>query len=103
MLLMLTVVLVAVPVALHAAHRTQDAHLAAIAAQQDPRLVEQIGGQQAVDQGLAQAADAFASTYWVALALVVVTFVAALFLPRKKEESRVAEDENEGAPPVIVH
>ncbi|MFG1924294.1 DHA2 family efflux MFS transporter permease subunit [Cryptosporangium sp. NPDC048952] len=77
--------------------------LPAIAAQQDPRLVEQIGGQQAVDQGLSQAADAFASTYWVALALVVVTFVAALFLPRKKEESHLLDDQSDAAPPVIVH
>jgi MFS family permease len=42
-------------------------------------------------------ADAFAHTYWVAWAIIVVTLVPAFFLPRKHEESRLLADE------VIVH
>ena len=54
-------------------------------------------------RGLPQAAHAFAHTYWVAFALVLVTVVAALFLPRKREESRLSEGEPADAVPVIVH
>jgi EmrB/QacA subfamily drug resistance transporter len=53
--------------------------------------------------GRAQAAAAFAHTYWVAFALVLVTVVAALFLPRKREESHLLDDEPADAVPVIVH
>jgi EmrB/QacA subfamily drug resistance transporter len=46
-------------------------------------------------------AGAFAATYWVAWALVALTLVPAFFLPRKREESHLLDDE--GAPPLIVH
>jgi hypothetical protein len=39
----------------------------------------------------------------VAFALVGVTVVAALFLPRKSEESHLLDDEQSEAAPVIVH
>jgi hypothetical protein len=39
----------------------------------------------------------------VAFALVGVTVVAALFLPRKREVSRPLDDETSEAAPVIVH
>ncbi|GAA0270151.1 DHA2 family efflux MFS transporter permease subunit [Cryptosporangium japonicum] len=77
--------------------------LPAIAAQQDPRIVQQIGGPEAVAKGLQEAAEAFAHTYWVALALCVVTLAAAFFLPRKREVSHLNDDETEGAPPVMMH
>ena len=83
----------------------KDAKLAypAIAARHDPQIAAQIGGETGIRQGLAQAADAFAHTYWVAFALVLVTMVAAAFLPRKREESHLLDDDRAGAAPVIVH
>ncbi|GAA3385263.1 DHA2 family efflux MFS transporter permease subunit [Cryptosporangium minutisporangium] len=83
----------------------KDAELAllAIAAQKDPQLEQQLGGPEVVATGLEQAAAAFADTYWVALALCVVTLVSSLFLPRKKEETHLLDDEAEGAPPVMMH
>jgi hypothetical protein len=57
--------------------------------------------QQLIDRGLAAAADAFAQTYWVAWALVLLTVVPALMLPRKHEEAHLLDDE--GVPPVVVH
>src|SRR6185437_9727815 len=44
-------------------------------------------------KGPAQAENAFAHTYWVAFALVGTTVVAALFLPRKREESPLPDHE----------
>jgi EmrB/QacA subfamily drug resistance transporter len=46
-------------------------------------------------------AHAFANTYWVAWALVLLTIVPAMFLPRKREVAHLLDDE--GAPPVVVH
>jgi MFS family permease len=83
----------------------KDARLAypAIAARHNPQIAAQIGGQAGIKEGLSQAANAFAHTYWVAFALVGVTVVAALFLPRKHEESHLLDDEESEAAPVIVH
>jgi hypothetical protein len=76
----------------------------AIAARHNPHIAAQIGGQAGVKTGLSQAANAFAHTYWVAFALVGVTVVAALFLPRKHEESHLlAADEESEVAPAIVH
>jgi len=82
----------------------KDAKLAypAIAARHNPQIAAQIGGN-AVKEGLAQAANAFAHTYWVAFALVGVTVVAALFLPRKRGESHQLDDEKSEAVPVTAH
>ncbi len=73
----------------------------AIASQADPSLVDRIGGPAAVAKGLSDAAEAFAHTYWIALAMVAVTVVSALFLPKKRETSRLLDDE--GQPPVVIH
>jgi EmrB/QacA subfamily drug resistance transporter len=83
----------------------KDAKLAypAIASRQDPAIAAQIGGPAGVKTGLANAALAFAHTYWVAFALVLVTVVAALFLPRKHEEVHLEDGEEANAVPVIVH
>ena len=74
----------------------------AIAAAHDPSLVEKVGGAAIVQKGLQEAADAFAHTYWVALALTGVTVVSSLFLPRKKEEAHVLDDEQQESPPAVV-
>jgi MFS family permease len=47
-------------------------------------------------------ADAFQHTYLVALALIVVALVPVAFMPRKREESNLLDDEA-GAPPVVLH
>ena len=65
-------------------------------------LIAKLGVPQSViDSGFVQAANSFATTYWVAWALVVLTIVPALFLPRKKEEAHLLDEE--GRPPVVVH
>lgn len=73
----------------------------AIAAQKDPALVDKIGGPAAVQQGLAQAADAFGETFLVAAILVATTLIAAWFLPRRHEESHLLDDEAQVAPAVL--
>jgi EmrB/QacA subfamily drug resistance transporter len=75
--------------------------LPAIAAQRDPAVADQIGGTAGVAEGLVQAAEAFASTYWLAAFLVLLTFVPVFFLPRKREATHLLDDE--GVPPVVVH
>ncbi|MEV6266820.1 DHA2 family efflux MFS transporter permease subunit [Kribbella sp. NPDC051936] len=45
----------------------------------------------ALARGLADAAAAFASTFWVAWVLVVLTLIPALMLPRKREETHLTE------------
>lgn len=48
-------------------------------------------------------AEAFAGTYWVSAFLCLATLVVALFLPRKKEESHMLDEEPEESPPVLTH
>ncbi len=75
----------------------------AIASRQDPSIAGQIGGAAALREGFANAAHAFAHTYWVAFALVIVTVVSALFLPRKHEESHLNDDAEATSVPVVMH
>jgi EmrB/QacA subfamily drug resistance transporter len=75
----------------------------AIAARNDPQIAAQIGGQAGIREGLSQAASAFAHTYWVAFALVGLTVVAAMFLPRKSEESQLLDEEGTDVAPVVAH
>ncbi len=57
-----------------------------------------------VERGLDFAASAFSTTFWVAFALVLCTFVPVLFLPRKREVSHLLEDRDEQAgTPVLLH
>jgi len=58
-------------------------------------------GAAQIAQGLAEAAQAFADTYWVAWALVVLTLVPALLLPRRREV--VPEPSDEQAVAVALH
>src|SRR3954466_10595582 len=55
----------------------------------------------AVARGLQDAAASFAHTYWVAWILVFLTLVPAFFLPRRREETHLLDEE--GQPPVVVH
>ena len=77
--------------------------LPAIGTWRDHGLISKIGGPAAVAKGLADAAGAFASTYWVAAFMVTFTLVPALFLPRRHEESHLLDDVEPGAPPVLLH
>jgi EmrB/QacA subfamily drug resistance transporter len=61
------------------------------------------GGAAGIAKGLADAAQAFASTYWVAAILVALTFVPAFFLPRKREESHLLDAEGAASAPVVLH
>jgi len=74
----------------------------AIAAQHNPALVNSVGGQLAVQKGLADAADAFGSTFLVAAILLALTLIPAAFLPRKHEHSHFLDDQPESAA-AIVH
>jgi EmrB/QacA subfamily drug resistance transporter len=59
-----------------------------------PEIVEQLKlPASLVAEGLDQAAQAFADTYWVAWILVVLTLVPALMLPRKREVSHLVDEE----------
>ncbi|MCB8957212.1 MAG: DHA2 family efflux MFS transporter permease subunit [Nocardioides sp.] len=72
----------------------------AMASLQDPSLADKIPAP-AIAKGLADAAAAFADTYWVAWVLVLLTLIPAALLPRKREETHLLDDE--GLPPVVVH
>ena len=65
-----------------------------------PSLADKIPAA-AIAKGLEDAASAFADTYWVAWAMVLLTVIPAMFLPRKREETHLLDDED--IPPVVVH
>jgi hypothetical protein len=81
--------------------KQSDLALPAIASQQDPAIGDQIGGPAGVARGLAEAADAFGSTYWLAFLLVLLTLVPVYFLPRRREVTHLLDDE--GVQPVVLH
>ena len=61
-----------------------------------------------IQHGLEFVADAFATTFWVAFALVLLTFIPIAFLPRKREVSPLREDTSgdggeHAATPVMIH
>lgn len=68
---------------------------------QDPALADRIGGSAAVAQGLVEAAEGFATTYWLATVLVALTLVPAFFLPRRREVSHLTDDD--AAPAMVLH
>jgi EmrB/QacA subfamily drug resistance transporter len=80
--------------------KSSDLALPAIASHHDPEIAAQIGGAAGVAEGLVQAAKAFAETYWVAWVLCVLTLVPIYFLPRRKEETHLLDEE--GLQPVVV-
>ncbi len=81
--------------------RGSDLALPAIAAQRDPAIADQLGGPGVVAQGLAEAANAFANTYWLAAILVALTLIPMAFLPRKREA--VAPATAEDPAPAVLH
>lgn len=72
----------------------------AIASLHIPSLADKIPAA-AIAKGLEDAASAFAQTYWVAWVLVLLTLIPAAFLPRRREEVHLLDDE--GVAPVVVH
>jgi EmrB/QacA subfamily drug resistance transporter len=60
------------------------------------------GGAAGLAKGLSDAAQAFATSYWVAAILVACTFIPAFFLPRNHEESHLLDDA-QAAAPVVMH
>lgn len=74
----------------------------AIAAQHDPRIAEQLP-PGAVQEGLTDAANGFGTTFTVACALLLVTFVSAFFLPRRKPVKDPNSPVEEMAAPVVMH
>ena len=48
-------------------------------------------------------AEAFAATYWVSAFMCLATLVVAAFLPRKREESRLLDEEPGESAPVLMH
>lgn len=72
---------------------------AAIAAQHDPMVAAQLP-PQALDQGLSDAASAFATTFVVAFLLMLVTFVPAFMLRRRPAGQT---QPSEAPAPVLVH
>ena len=81
--------------------KQSDLALPAIASRHDPAIIDQIGGPAGVAQGLAEAAGVFASTYWLAFVLLLLTLIPIYYLPRKREVTHLLDDE--GVPPVVLH
>ncbi|CAN5116638.1 hypothetical protein BH09ACT10_BH09ACT10_21870 [soil metagenome] len=79
-----------------------DAAGSAIASNFDPSVADNFSPAY-LAQGFIDAAAAFATTFWVALVLILLTFVPVYFLPRKHEESRLLDDDTGVAPPVMMH
>src|SRR4051795_12811366 len=71
----------------------------AMASLHDPALAAKLPAA-AIAKGLEDAANAFGDTYWVAWAMVLLTVVPAMFLPRRREEMPVSDDED--VPPFVV-
>ncbi|MDO3703055.1 DHA2 family efflux MFS transporter permease subunit [Micromonospora sp. C28SCA-DRY-2] len=78
----------------------------AIGVQQQPELLQQFPVDPSLLQrGLDFAASSFASTFWVAFVLVLLTFGAVAFLPRRREPSHLLDGEqgDETRTPVVIH
>ncbi|MEV0899066.1 DHA2 family efflux MFS transporter permease subunit [Actinoplanes sp. NPDC049802] len=73
----------------------------AMAAQSDPAIAQSVPDPTLIERGLQFAADSFANTFMVGFVLMTLTLIPALFLPRKKEESHLLDDEN--VAPVVLH
>ncbi|HYY09642.1 MAG TPA: DHA2 family efflux MFS transporter permease subunit [Kineosporiaceae bacterium] len=68
----------------------------------DPSIAAKLG-PAGLAEGLADAAKAFSSTYWVAGVLVALTFLPALMLPRKREVTHLTDGTEASAAPVVLH
>jgi EmrB/QacA subfamily drug resistance transporter len=70
-------------------------------------IAKQLGAQMPLDpsilqRGLAWVADSFSTTYWVAFALVLATFIPVAFLPRKRVAPPAGTETGEGAEPAVL-
>ncbi|MCD9154111.1 DHA2 family efflux MFS transporter permease subunit [Aeromicrobium duanguangcaii] len=69
---------------------------------QGGQLVQMLGVTPAqLQDGFSDLAHAFAQSYWVAFAVLVVTLIPVAFLPRKKEPARLLDDKDQ--PPAMMH
>ncbi|GGJ87185.1 multidrug resistance protein B [Pilimelia anulata] len=78
----------------------------AIATRQKPELLQQFpNAGPLVQRGLDFVAESFATTFWVAFAVVLLTFIPISFLPRKREPSHLLDDdqENPATPAALLH
>ncbi|HEX5595559.1 MAG TPA: DHA2 family efflux MFS transporter permease subunit [Micromonosporaceae bacterium] len=78
----------------------------AIAVQQRPELAQQFPVDPSlIERGLNFAASSFATTFWVAFALVLATFIPVAFLPRRRKPSHLLDDQQveQAKTPVAVH
>ncbi|WP_320069102.1 DHA2 family efflux MFS transporter permease subunit [Micromonospora sp. RTGN7] len=79
----------------------------AIAVKQNPDLAQEFPVDPGILQrGLEFVANAFGTTFWVGFVLMLLTFVPVFFLPRRRQESHLFDDEQGGgdrAVPVMVH
>ncbi|MGK5741174.1 DHA2 family efflux MFS transporter permease subunit [Micromonospora sp. URMC 103] len=79
----------------------------AIATQQQPELLAQFPVDPGlIERGLDFAARSFSGTFWVAFALVLVTFVPAAFLPRRREPAHLLDGQQgdeQVKTPVVIH
>ena len=66
-----------------------------------PSLADKIPAAAIARRAWRTPPNAFADTYWVAWSLVLLTLIPVMFLPRKREETHLLDDE--GVPPVVVH
>ncbi|GAA2888723.1 multidrug resistance protein B [Actinoplanes cyaneus] len=74
---------------------------AAIAAQQNPAIAQQLP-PDLLQRGLQFVADSFATTFWVGFGLTLLTLIPAFFLPRRRQASQLTEADA-AATPVIMH
>ncbi|HET6532509.1 MAG TPA: DHA2 family efflux MFS transporter permease subunit [Actinoplanes sp.] len=77
----------------------------AIAVQQNPALAQEFPVDPSIlERGLEFVANAFSTTFWVGFVLILVTFIPAFFLPRKRQPSKLSEEgQEELATPVVIH
>jgi hypothetical protein len=76
----------------------------AIAVEQNPALAQQFPVEPGVlERGLEFVANAFSTTFWVGFVLILVTFVPAFFLPRKRQANKLTEEDQDIATPVAMH
>ncbi|KHL08261.1 EmrB/QacA subfamily drug resistance transporter [Mumia flava] len=67
-----------------------------------PPLADLLNQLGVLDQGFAEASDAFGVAFVVATVLVAITLIPAFFLPRRRIE-RSGDDESAEAAPVMMH
>ncbi|GIF16512.1 DHA2 family efflux MFS transporter permease subunit [Actinoplanes teichomyceticus] len=75
---------------------------AAIGSWQNPQIAQQLP-PDLLQRGLRFVADSFATTFWVGFVLTLATLIPALFLARKRQQTRVATDGSAAPAPIVMH